>query len=493
VRAEGVGSRILLVPAIGHVGAAHDLGEVRLARGRTLAGRVLDAAGGPQAGAEVTLAGPAREGGVAVDDRLLDSYGTSDVTRTDDLGRFRFVDVEPGRYVLMAVERPPVRASRDVDLTADADRLDETLTLPPRRRLRIEPVDDQGKTVFPVYARFRWDGGKREDGLWDPRELEVLLPGKVRGLILRLNAMNVDGVVNPEPLTVADDATHVRVVFRRVPVMAGRLLDELGKPLGRALVGAWRDGECIESATTEEDGAFTMGIEGTALFDLRFEGRVYGVSETTWFEEVAKPIGAELRDVRPGAQGLELVARPVPADLTLEIRVLDLDGAPAAGLPVSVTPRMKGAADDLRTDAAGRIALADLPPTRLTIRADVPEERRDLWWSPRLTQVLPSGQTVTLRLVRPRFVEGTIVNAKGAPLPGATVRAEFWDAAAESREADAQGRFRLPLDPEGDATVDLESFSQDAAGTKWWVEVGNVPVGGAPVRLVAEPHDGIGR
>lgn len=493
-RKDSVGSRTLLVPPIGGPGSSRDIGDILLTRGRTVAGRVLDAQGSPQADVEVRLVGPAEAQIEPADVMPSADYGRSDVIRTDDLGRFRFVDLEPGAYVLMAIEREPVRASRDVMLPADTDRLDEALTLPAQRRLKLIPVTDGGETVRSIRVWLRWEGGRREDMIWGPGGFDLLLPGIVRGLTVRADAFQAH-LVNPDPVRVDDDATDVRIVFRRIPKVYGIVNDEAGHPVVRAIVVAWREGVAVGKDTTDEDGRFHIGIDGPDPVDLRFDGRVHAPTGSTNLlgEVTAVPMFAELLGVRPRMDNFVLVARSVPADRTVTIQVLDPAGAPARDVDVRVEPRVVGSATELRTDAAGRITLAGLPPGHLSVRVQISTERREDWWSPRLKNVAPAGQTLTLRLKRPRILEGQVLTSRGTPLAGAAVQAGLWEEGLGRVETDAQGRFRLPLNPDGPARVDLDAWAKDSGGTLWLARGTDVPVGGAPARLVAEPHDGIVR
>jgi hypothetical protein len=238
-------------------------------------------------------------------------------------------------------------------------------------------------------------------------------------------------------------------------------------------------------------------VDGDEPVDLRFGGAVLarGADGETGvhLREVAHPLLAEAAAVAVGRDDVVLVARAVPADRSLSIRVRDPDGEPAAGVEVTWSPAAEGATASVRTDAEGRATLSGLPPAALTLRAAVPEDRREAWFArtPEGT-VVPAGQVVDLAFVRPVVLEGVVSTADGGPVPEAHVRAETDDEAGGSATSDALGRFRLPVDPSW-RTVDLEAVAGVGDGGMLLGTASDVAPGAPGIRVVVAPHDGIVR
>jgi hypothetical protein len=169
----------------------------------------------------------------------------------------------------------------------------------------------------------------------------------------------------------------------------------------------------------------------------------------------------------------------VPAGETLRVRVIDgVTGAPAAGLGLLLSRRplegdRPGPEDVvLSTDAEGRALAEGLPPGAHFVRAYA-RGRRSLL--KRLD--LPQGEQVlrleTALVDEGRRVRGAVVDERGVPLEGVTLRA-----AAVVTTSDAEGRFVL----EG-----VESLSPTVTLSAAY-EPGAVPAGAEP-----GPHAGTAR
>ncbi len=128
-----------------------DLGDVRLPPARAIEGRVLDASGEPLVAARVQIR-------AAPTHALPDIYGGREERRTDDLGRFRFPDLAPGRYrITVRTPGSPV-LRREVHLPPDRDLLDVVIRREEAQSLTIRVLDPEGKPVAGARVSSRTPG-----------------------------------------------------------------------------------------------------------------------------------------------------------------------------------------------------------------------------------------------------------------------------------------------------------------------------------------------
>jgi Carboxypeptidase regulatory-like domain len=251
--------------------------------------------------------------------------------------------------------------------------------------------------------------------------------------------------------------------------LAGVVVDLDGRPVANAKV--WletRPPATIASTTTSVDGRFHLGpipavFRRTLLVD-------------------APGFGREHRDnvsVFPGAANdLRVVLAP---GRTVEGRVLQADGQPAAGVAVTcsicriVTGRYLyedfGPRVPLMTDAQGRFRLDNVPPSRLTVAVIAPGMA--LGW--RRADVLPGSGAQTLRTIKLAAdvpIRGVVHDSQGKPLAKIPVTTNF--ANSDSTVTDEAGRFVLrrfeaQLVPRVDVVISTPRFAFKR------VPVGNQP------------------
>jgi len=247
-------------------------------------------------------------------------------------------------------------------------------------------------------------------------------------------------------------------------VLTGRVVG----PAGRPVAGAWVEAARSQDAETDGDGRFRLaGLPSGATVSLLARA--------------------------PGLRGALTIATAGPVEIrlaaaaTLEGRVTDAGGHPAAGVPVLLGPRRgdpgeESPAADLvaagsartLTDDDGRYRLDSLEPVRSFAAALRPGGRR------------LAGAVVDLRaganrldLIQPPeiAVTGRVLDEKGAPVAAARVFLE--GAEPEDRWlviAAADGAFRLAGIPDGDYRLSV--FAKGLAQP----EPQDVRVAGAPVQ-----------
>jgi large repetitive protein len=387
-----------------------DAGVVRLPKAMALAGRVVDARGGPVVGATVTLWAGGGRGLLAQD--VTPGTGAPQSTTTRGDGTFRFeAAAEEGNRVRVEApafatqERQPVRAgalARPVTL-ALGQVLRGTVTLADRRTaVPGALVRFEGRTQTTRWVEARGDGAFLLDGA--PREAGSLVAdGGDRG---RATAVLVRGGA-AEPVTIALAPTAT---------LAGRVVDAAdGKALaGVRIVARSVGGEFL--ARSSPDGRYAMRGLSPQSYRVSAEDDRF----VPWSRTVSVAAGqAETQDV------------PLTRGATLAGRVMDEEGRPVEGASVMVARggenvfrafmrRIEGE-DAVRTGHDGSFRATRLAPgenQRLDVRHDEYEERAvgGIALSPGGTR---SGLTVVLR--HGLAIRGVVKDEEGRPVAGAEV------------------------------------------------------------------------
>jgi protocatechuate 3,4-dioxygenase beta subunit len=386
-----------------------DAGDVRLPKTLALAGRVVDARGGPVVGATVTL----WAGGGRRPQDATSASGLPQATVTKGDGTFRFdaaadegnrIRVEAPAFATQ--ERQPVRAgalARPVTL-ALAQLLRGTVTLTDRRTPASGAlVRFEGRTQTTRWVEARADGAFLVDGA--PRETGSLVAdGGDRG---RASAV----------LAPAAAAEPVAIALAPTATLAGRVVDASD---GRSLAGirvvtrGLHAGEFL--ARSGPDGRYTMRGLSPQAYRVSAEDERF----VPWSRTVTVAAGqAETQDV------------PLTRGSTLAGRVTDEEGRPIEGATVMVSRggenifrafiRSMEGEDAVRTGRDGSFRATRLAPgenQRLDVRHDEYEERAvgGISLSPGGTR---SGVSVVLR--RGLAVRGVVKDEEGRPLAGAEV------------------------------------------------------------------------
>ncbi|MCO5169299.1 MAG: carboxypeptidase-like regulatory domain-containing protein [Planctomycetes bacterium] len=461
-------------------GLVVDAGDVRLERGARLSGVVLDPAGRPVPDAEVRLGdgpsfGPGPGGGGAVTVRrpvrvaagpaggggpglpgLAMADGPS--TRTDEAGRFTLPRVRPGRHPVTA-SKPGLRTARlevEVGEGEQKDRLE--LRLGAGLALTVQVVDAQGQPLagasVHVTAGFGADGGAaKETDAQGLARFEGLASSEVSVLATADGHANasMDARLGP-----GDPGTPRRITLVAGATVRGRLLrDEDGAPVTQAMVlleplvhgpGA---GVTPAAGRPDAEGRFTL----TGVPPGRHRLRVHpqGVAPLT-------------REVQVGPGALDLGDLRLGALATLDVLVVDPDGAPVADATVDAAASTAGGVVVMmgavagggptggsghgRTAPDGRVRLEGLQPGPLTVRATLAP------FADGRAEVVgePGGRAeVTVRLQRPGRVEGRVLGAdgparvsllrQGSPMP------------VDGVEADPDGAFAFERVAAGEYTL----------------------------------------
>ncbi len=445
-----------------------DLGDVRLPTARLIAGSVVSSAGAPATRVEVTLSGyNSDRGRLRGAEPVLNSfYGASESRRTDDLGRFRFADLSPGRFELQ-VRRPGASAeNRPLVVTEGADLLDVKVVLPEGREFTVTVVDEEGVPVPTVFVTVEagapgFNGQSNAQG-----RVTFFVPGSVTKITAHPFATG-RGLLREE-VTVEGDLDEFRLVLRKASTITGTISAEAGQPLGEAWVAATKNGRQVASAQADADGDFTLEVPRGETFVVEF----FGVETERRTIERGDYAGS-VAGVASGAAGVLLRVRMIEKDRTLRVRVVYPDGTAAAQVPVS--------ADRARTltDEHGIAVFTGLHAREITLMAHRPQGRDDVV-APRSLTLLPAGQEVTLSLRTALTISGVVILADGTPVAGASVQVREGDRVSYAAPSDREGRFAVPVpsDEPGPWTLRAELRERGLKG-----EIKEVRTGDAGLRI----------
>jgi len=481
-----------------------DLGDIVLPEGRILGGVVLDAAGKPMPAVPVGLRGSNVDRG-----RLLPpghppgqtSYGNGDSVRTDDLGRFRFGDLAPGRYTVSA-SPPGVPDMTRAATLERSDIPDLELRIPSSGLVPLEVLvtDERGQPISSIRVTV---SGVTGDGRGTDLEADTDIQGRVSFsapstgyLQVMATDLSRDRVapylhtyknIREEERGGKDGGKEQVILALSVSArLKGTVLDPEGKPLAGILVFAKDPTGAVQAsaAQTDSDGRFNLDAPAGKPVDISLPDTQSGDART--------PFRGELKGVTPPAEGLTLQARRVSESQRLTVVVLDETGAPVtdASLILSSGPKHLSKL----VDGAGRAEFEGLtadsayvmlqrnfkiePPHRAWAEAAVP--------SP-LT-VVPEGQEVVMRFRKGVEIRGRLLDEKGAPLPRQGMAASMEDFAAVWFTTDDEGRFRF-LAPQGVKVTRVASDRVLPGGATQTASISELPTGGSEVvvRFPAPP------
>jgi RNA polymerase sigma factor (sigma-70 family) len=228
------------------------------------------------------------------------------------------------------------------------------------------------------------------------------------------------------------------VEFRLAPELRvlGRVLDEAGAPVPGTRVESWQtEAETI----SDEAGRFELG--GWSAREDRIGLSATKDGYATAYAN-AEPVGRTSLE-------LELV---LERGRRLAGRVVDETGTPLEGVYLGAADANSNERESAWSDAEGRFELLCVPKERARLVAS-----RDGYGVAILALDPAAIEQTELELVltRGHFLEGTVVDPSGAPLPWALVRYEADAMLHDGADyTDAEGRFRFEGLPDRPVTVE---------------------------------------
>lgn len=414
--------------------------RIVLRLGRPAFGTVVDEAGRPVIGAEVSLL-PAEKGAP----ELASHREIVAQTASDPTGRFELETLPASQVDLQVRARgfvpalvrglavPPGEKAYDLGSVVLAS---GEIVRGVVEDLQGQPLDAVAITVQkvdPTAARLAWAGSPPQEsetvtGADGRFEVRGLRPGEPVDLLVKRQGYTsrmVSGLRPPleEP---------VRVVLTPAPQISGRILDEKDDPIAAAQVVLRREGGIAGVASTDGEGRFTL--EGILLDQLALDVSAQGYL----------PVHVDGIDMAAGTdlEGLEIV---LPRGAALEGTIYAPDGSPAAGATVRALPAPSGGPfllsvmPETRTDGDGRYRLEGLPKAKLSVIAKhtaYQEAVRDL-------EIREEETRMDLHLREAWEIAGRTVDASGQGLSGVRVGWIAPDGKEQETLSGSDGSFRF--------------------------------------------------
>jgi len=467
-----------------------------LEEGLRVTGRALDTSGKPIRDVEVTVRSAQKPGrsGVIV---LGGPQEKPPVAYTDDEGRFAARGLSAGAYEL-ALRRtgfarkvlPPVEVKPGPDPATVGD-----VVLDPGERVQGRVIDPQGRPIEGVAVAVEEAdqnpmmtmGGPRlgatrteSDGVTGP-DGWFTVPDLRRGQALGLALSRTGYLATREAGVTPPTVEPLQVTMYPSSKIKGVVLDDRGAPIPGADITLQRSktgggGGAIfkfisrENATSDDGGQFVFdGVEpGTVSLSAKASGWQEAKREALEVPRGDDLTGVEMR-LAPGA--------------VIVGRVLTPDGRPAVGAEVGIVSdqpemvRFSGTP----TDGDGRFRLEGVAPGRASVEASHERYVRAV----RDVDAKPGVNTVELQLEGGTEVRGVVVDAAGAPVPGAWVhlsqRGSDWG--FHDATSGADGSFTLTGVSEGDYSATAGRAGYAAAGDPTAVSVRGEPVGDVRIKL----------
>lgn len=322
---------------------------IRLAAGSAVAGRVVDSARAPVAGAEVVITVVGGDGPVG------DRSATSDTS-----GGFRFDHLAPGTATLEARAPSGVSPPMNVALADGQDRTGIELVLAGAATIKGRVVDGKGKPVSGAAVMARPGNSKiKLRTVTSSSDGAFVLEGLAAGTQHAVQARH-EGYANAFVRNVVPPADKVEVVLLSAGGVRGVVKVAKGAPPASFQVRAERFVEAdgvvrpgaASSRFSSSDGRFELDLVNPGQYDL--------VVTADGFAPVRPPRVAVPPD------GWAEIEVELAAAATVSGTVSSA-GAPVAGARVAMSSGYEG--PPVFTDAQGRFTLIDVAPGRRSISA----------------------------------------------------------------------------------------------------------------------------
>jgi hypothetical protein len=458
----------------------------RLARSAAVMGRVVDSAGAPVAGVQVS-------------GRLV--IGTADpaprastqfVTQTDRLGEYRLGGLPAGRYVLTAGPTAALESARASSLSLrPGDQLhsidftmagisetcrEEPSFSPPaggRGSIAGRVTSASGEPIPCAIVRFMATGPQIPQVYTDRQgryALEGLSTGSFIVLALKSGYLPLRyGQRDPGDAHVAvvlregERRDGIDLVLPRESILTGTVMDEHGEPLeGVAITpvqywGNERPSRLLMTASarpTDDRGHYrVIGlVPGTYVVSARVRGELFSDGRTTGYNTTYYPgtgdsSMARRVTVEAGRDfaGVDIVVAPTTT-ATVRGTVVDTAGAPFSG-PVSMAPSRQSAGLSVESwsttaDRTGAFVLRNVPPGRYVLKAPATPQNSDRFGMAYASVSDGDPAPVTIKLSEGASLEGRFVLETAFETNVAGLTVSF---APTDPDATPTGGFRAPL------------------------------------------------
>jgi len=365
---------------------------------------------------------------------------------TDGTGGARFEALAPGRYTLQSDR------GTETALECAAGEHTQALALPGGLDVLGRVVDGEERPVpgaevwlegwapgsrdGRIVARAGPDGTFRLQGLGEDLSLAAYAPGFAPSSLARMRTRVAAAG--------ADEVQVTLVLERAGTVLAGRVIDPLGRVVEGALVALGTQGNVVRgeewspqarTLTTDAEGRFTLPW----IAPQRERGRVFDLHVLAEGHALAFVPEEEVR----AALGHELVVRLAPG-ATIVGRATDRSGQALARVRVEVRGPTDGRASPFRlpsarSDADGRFVLAHVAAGEVRLRAWL---EADLGLGAEEQRFVAEGAREPWDLVLgpARVIRGRVVDGEGNGLAGRSVLC-MSEGGGTSLESGSDGRF----------------------------------------------------
>lgn len=246
-------------------------------------------------------------------------------------------------------------------------------------------------------------------------ELAMLGPLGVGEYQLRASASGYQSAL--VPVQVKPGETPLEVTLTRGTLIAGKIVDEYGRPAAGVSVLVSPMGDSI---IADADGHFVAVVPSPGLYELHAHHSDWGGVD----QKVTAPKEDVVLQLEPRA-GVEITA--------------SADGRRLEGASVTLFHSQGNFRNDRTSGADGVVLMRGLPADTYIVVASHP----DYLSSERMTLTLRDGdlQKISLELKAGGALEGVVVDTTGVPVSGISVSTS--PRASEPRTTDGQGHFRL--------------------------------------------------
>ena len=442
------------------VGNRIDLGDLMLEETGSIEGRALDGEGKPLPRAKIALRHISKKEEVLAGGLWRgSSYSGSESRPTDDIGRFRFLDLPPGRYSLSLSPGNAPRVHQRIDLVSGQHIRDVTLRLEPGRSLTVRIESGSGEPIerLPVVATYREGGVLRATTDASGRIVFRGLPE----VSVSIAPMGGERYMGARPKTAMPADQEVLFVLQERVRIEGIILAPDGTPLRGMQIRSSCPGQNPRYGIqySGPEGRFAFSVLAGAVVDIVVPGRrdedpSYAVGSSR-----ASPYRGEALGIVAPAKDVRIVARIVDYDRTLSVTLLDWDGKPMPDMRIGAS-NTSGPAGSADTGPDGKASFEGLPAEEVTVSVEnrwrnhlPPEVLKHLPPKPPedvifpSTRLVPAGQEVTLRFERGVMVRGVALNPQGKPERSVMifVHSEINDERHGFSRSDREGRFQFPV------------------------------------------------
>lgn len=485
--------------------APGDTLDVQLGRGRVVSGRVVDfQSGKPVGGVPISLS--ASSPGRSIDEETSTPRNWSASVDSGDSGMVYFRNVPDGDYKLLVPRFFDVGGARSTDrnsrinyrvwnqgassvpVTVSADAASSAVEVPVFTGYTVKGQVVESATSKPVPGARVWRMDIHPHGVTTADdqgqftfahvvgEGSMRLAAQAEGYVGLGTQAWANGTTVPVDLSLPTTTTEVNVVLpmAKKNKLAITVLDaETSKPVEGAAVSAFK---------AKHGSMDSAQHRGQTAADGRAELE-FAILETTIVRAQQDGYVPSSVPIEPGATSVTL---QLHRGTSLAGTVVDPDGKPVAGATVSSGYTVRFSSDSMiyerltptSSTANGEFQIAPVPlDQRIHLTASQAGFADSSTLSAELQEDSASTQPYILKLQKPTFFKGRLLDENGSPLRRGLVMLYSSDLTQPKQVfPDESGRFTIEGIPEGPVAVTIQSSSPP----NWFYDL---PTGGEEVTL----------